>query len=101
MGAGMHNITITDNGEEFACSGAKNLLAGMVSLGRKGIPVGCRGGGCGVCKVRVVSGQYSRQVMSRAHVSVAEEAEGYALACRMSPSSDLEITVVGKMKKAF
>lgn len=101
MAEKMHTITLRDNGEQFPCSGERNLLAGMVALGRKGIPVGCRGGGCGVCKVQVLDGDYRRQVMSRAHVSVEEEAQGFALACRTFPQSDLSISVVGKIKKAF
>jgi len=37
--------------------------------------------------------------MSRAHVSVEDEAQGFALACKTRPLSDLRITVEGKMKK--
>lgn len=53
---------------------------------------GCCGGGCGVCKASVISGQYkivSR--MSRAHVSEAEEEAGIVLLCCIQPQSDLII----------
>ena len=53
------------------------------------IPVGCRGGGCGVCRIRVVAGEYTTRRMSRKHVSEADEAAGIALACRVVPASDL------------
>lgn len=55
------------------------------------VNVGCRKGGCGACRVRVVSGTYTTIKMSRAHVTEAEEAEGFALACRIFPASDMEI----------
>ena len=42
------------------------------------IKVGCRGGGCGICKVRVVKGRYHCSKMSRIHISEVEEVEGYA-----------------------
>lgn len=96
-----HTVRFLDSGESLACGEVESLLRSMEQLGRKHIPVGCRGGGCGVCKIRVVEGQFERKVMSRAHVSVEEEAEGYALACRITPRSDLSITVVGKMRRAF
>ena len=57
----MHfEITITNTQECFACTGEQSLLSAMERLGRKGIPVGCRNGGCGVCKVLVRSGPYPR-----------------------------------------
>lgn len=55
------------------------------------IDVGCRRGGCGVCRVRVLSGEYSTARMSRAHVSEADETARYALACCLFAASDLAI----------
>lgn len=97
----MHQVRFLDTGEELNCGEAHSLLQSMERLGRKGIPVGCRNGGCGVCKIRVAEGSFDRRVMSRAHVSAEEEAEGYALACRITPRSDLKIHVIGKMRTAF
>lgn len=98
---GKHTVHFVETGETLACSTEENLLRAMERLGRKGIPVGCRNGGCGVCKVHVLSGSCDRRVMSRAHVGIEEEAQGYALACRITPTSDLSIRVVGKMGRAF
>ncbi len=72
----------------------------MEQLGRKGIPVGCRGGGCGICKIEIVRGDYSCKRMSRAHISVEEEAQGVVLACRTTPQSDLDVRVLGKIQRA-
>lgn len=94
-----HQILIEDTGEHYACDERESLLNGMTRLGRRGIPVGCRGGGCGVCKVQIIDGSYAVSVMSRAHVSAEELAVGVVLACRVMPYSDLCVQVIGKMKK--
>ncbi len=94
-----YTITITDTQESFRCLDERSVLQGMEALGKRGIPVGCRQGGCGVCKVRVLEGSYSKRVMSRAHVSAEEEAEGCVLSCRIKPTSDLRVAVLGAMKK--
>lgn len=86
-----YDIDIRDTGERYRCEATQTLLAGMEKLGRKGIPVGCRGGGCGVCKVRVEQGSVQTGRMSRAHVSAKEETQGYVLACRAYPLSDLHV----------
>lgn len=95
-----HTVHIENDGSSYRCTEARTLLDGMESLGRKGIPVGCRGGGCGVCKVQIVSGSYTKRVMSRAHVSAEEEASGCVLACRVKPTSDVSLQVIGKLKKS-
>ncbi len=98
---GKFSIRIEESGETFACADSQNLLRGMEQLGRRGIPVGCRGGGCGVCKVHVKSGAYETRKMSRACLSEAEEAAGIVLACKVFPRSDLSVSVVGKMGRTL
>ncbi|MFT3759059.1 2Fe-2S iron-sulfur cluster-binding protein [Thauera sp.] len=92
-------VTVADSGEVFRCREDETLLAGMERLGRRGIPVGCRGGGCGVCKVKIEAGSFSARVMSRECVSAEEERDGIVLACRVKPLSDIRLAVLGKMKK--
>ncbi|KAB7623327.1 2Fe-2S iron-sulfur cluster-binding protein [Alkalilimnicola sp. S0819] len=94
-------VTILDTGERYPCAGGRHILGAMASLGRKGIPSGCHGGGCGVCKVRIVSGECSTLAMCRSHVSVDEQAQGYVLACRAFPQTDVSLEVVGGMRKAM
>jgi ferredoxin len=64
-----YNVVIEETGESFRCSPQESLLVGMERLGKKGIPVGCRGGGCGVCKIEITEGTYQKRVMSREYVS--------------------------------
>src|SRR3989442_13458949 len=82
-------VRIQNTGESFRCTHEQNVLKAMEQLCRKGIPVGCRGGGCGVCKVRIEAGAVRTEKMSRAAISAAEEADGLVLACRVYPQSDL------------
>ncbi|MCF8478841.1 MAG: 2Fe-2S iron-sulfur cluster binding domain-containing protein [Rhodospirillum sp.] len=97
-------IFLDDNGVEvdrFTCDGGQSVLHAMAAKGRKGIPLGCRGGGCGVCKIKVLSGQYAGEIMSRAHVGEEDERDGVGLACRIRPRSDLMVRVLGKINKAW
>jgi len=96
----MHAVLVAETSEEYLCGNAETLLAGMVRLGRKCIPVGCVNGGCGVCKVAIVKGSVHKcGPMSRVHVSEEEESQGVLLACRATPMSEIELKVIGKMKK--
>ena len=95
-----YQVLIEDTGENYCCPPDRDLLRSMERLGRKGIPAGCRGGGCGVCKVHILSGSVTSKKMSRAHISVEEQASGYVLACRTCPRSDVRLKVVGKMRKS-
>jgi 3-phenylpropionate/trans-cinnamate dioxygenase ferredoxin reductase subunit len=96
------NVTVTQTGETFPCPVGESVLKGMLRLGRKGIPVGCVNGGCGVCKVRIRQGDVSKLgPISRAHVTVEEESQGYTLACRVSPTCELTLEVAGKLEKTF
>lgn len=95
-----YTISIDNTGETYDCVSGQHLLVGMVKLGRKGIPSGCHGGGCGVCKIHVESGKYRKLPLSRKHVSLEEERQGYSLACRTIPESDIHLRAVGQFKKA-
>jgi ferredoxin len=89
-------ITVEGAGTTSCLEGERVLVAlergqGMGrlrGLPRK-LPVGCRRGGCGVCRARVLQGEYWREPMSRAHISEIDEAEGIILACSVYPLSDL------------
>ena len=94
-----YEVLIEDTGERYLCREDRNLLEGMETLGRKGVPVGCRNGGCGVCKVRVTDGEFRTRVMSRAHVSADQQDEGVVLACRAYPLGPLSLSVLGAMRK--
>lgn len=86
-------IHVVDQDRTFYCSSDKNLLVGMERFNTDCIDVGCRGGGCGVCKIKVLEGTYISKRMSKAHISEQDLEEGIVLACRIFPDSDMKITV--------
>src|SRR6218665_2744316 len=93
------SVLVEQTGERDACSTTESLLQGMLRLGRKGIPVGCVNGGCGVCKVRVLEGRTTPLgPVSRAPVSEADEQRAFPLACRGAPATSVTLRVVGKFE---
>lgn len=84
-------ITETHSGASFACSAEQTVLAAMEQQHQRCVPVGCRGGGCGLCRVQVLSGEFDCGRMSARHVSAEARARGEVLACRLFPRSDLAI----------
>ena len=50
--AALHHVHILDINEHYGCSANMALLSGMEALGRRGIPVGCRGGAHDVAFIR-------------------------------------------------
>lgn len=94
-----HTVKLIDTHETFFCREDQHLLEGMQTFqfGKKmlnAIPIGCRGGGCGVCRIKIHAGDYEAKKMSRKHVPYEDQAVGIALACRISPRGDLDIEVL-------
>ncbi|MDO9029971.1 MAG: 2Fe-2S iron-sulfur cluster binding domain-containing protein [Hydrogenophaga sp.] len=95
-------VHVAQTGEQYPCASNESLLRGMLRLGRKGIPAGCVNGGCGVCKVRILDGEIQALgPISRAHVTLEEERQGYTLACRVAPQTAVHLEVAGKLNKPF
>lgn len=67
------------------------LIAAFVGQLHAAIPVGCRGGGCGVCRVQVIEGEYEAKRMSRRFVTEEEARGGVVLACRMVVTGDVTV----------
>ena len=75
----------------FTVGAGKRVLHEMAMSGRMPLVVGCRGGGCGACRVRVLHGTYDTLRMSARHVTPDDLAAGVVLACRIVPTSDLVV----------
>ena len=88
-------ISFEGSVKNFPCPESSRVLFAMEKQGLSYIPVGCRGGGCGTCRVIVTQGRYRTRKMSRVHVSEGQERAGYALACRLIPESDLLLRLAG------
>lgn len=86
---------------DFICQANQTVLECLISSGKRGIQVGCRGGGCGVCRVEVVDGDYSVRPMSKAHIDDQAAAKRQVLACCINAKSDLSLKVLGKISKSI
>ncbi|MCF8480209.1 MAG: 2Fe-2S iron-sulfur cluster binding domain-containing protein [Rhodospirillum sp.] len=97
QGAGPRHRVRVLGGGDVLCGEGERLLIAIERTGGGGVLVGCRRGGCGVCRIQVLEGTYETDPMSVQHVPEEERAEGYALACCVRPTSDL--VVVPAFKK--
>ncbi|MDQ0505828.1 2Fe-2S iron-sulfur cluster-binding protein [Xanthobacter agilis] len=98
MDAERYPIFVEGSGAAFGHAGERVLVSleraqgfGQLPNLPLRLPVGCRRGGCGVCRVRVTGGNYRSDRLSRAHVSEQDEAEGLTLACCIYPLSPLSL----------
>lgn len=92
-------VYIVDTAERFNCHGNQPVLQAAIGAGTKSIRSGCHGGGCGICKIRVLHGSYASGPMSRAHVSPTAGEGSDVLACRIYPLSNLVVELLGKSKE--
>jgi ferredoxin len=92
---GQYRITVKDTGESFPCTGDQAVLAAMIHSRRGPLNYGCCNGGCGICRMRIVSGDWTLfRPMSRAHVSETDTEQGIVLLCCVQPRSDMIIARV-------
>ena len=77
--------------EKEVKASAQRTLLDAASAARLPLLVGCKGGGCGVCKVLVVNGAIEHGVYSKSVLTDEERAAGYVLACQARPLSDVTI----------
>jgi NAD(P)H-flavin reductase/ferredoxin len=82
-------IRILPFDHQIGCKQGQSLLAAILEQGRY-VRYGCKNGGCGSCKVRLVDGDID-QGGSPLALSPSERAEGYALLCTSVPLSDCTV----------
>jgi ferredoxin len=94
-----YRIRIEGDHETYPCHEGQSVLAALAPVHNLKILSGCKGGGCGICKVQVHDGSYHCQAMSAAHVCAAERDQRFALACKTFPQSDLRIEPCKKLNQ--
>ncbi|MEN3122551.1 MULTISPECIES: 2Fe-2S iron-sulfur cluster-binding protein [Janibacter] len=87
----MTTIIVQPSGTEIHVSPDDTVLAGLQKAGYA-YTVGCRRGGCGICKIDVLEGSftYNRPVADSV-VTKEERTDGTCLSCRAVPDVDLTI----------
>ena len=89
----MTTLTVDPEGVVVALRPGETVLEGLYRHGYA-YRIGCRRGGCAVCKVDIVSGEvdYSRTIAATV-LSAEERDAGVCLTCRAVPRTDLVITL--------
>ena len=88
-----YEIKDAESGMTYIANDDESIFRAMHRSGRSIFKGGCEGGGCGICKVRILEGDYVRfKNMSRRHVSEEEEAQGIVLACCVKPLDNILLT---------
>ncbi|WP_370891412.1 2Fe-2S iron-sulfur cluster-binding protein [Janibacter sp. GXQ6167] len=87
----MPTVTIQPSGEEIYLAPGETVLAGLYKAGFA-YTVGCRRGGCGICKIDVTDGDFTyNRPVAESVVSEEERTDGTCLSCRAVPESDITI----------
>ena len=84
-------VTVRPSGHEFEVEGRETLLQAGIRAGLN-LNYGCGNGSCGMCKVRVTSGEVARIQHTDYPLSQAEKMQGYVLACAHTAASS-ELTI--------
>lgn len=87
-------VTVRPSGHEFSVEGHTNLLQSGLHAGLK-LNYGCGNGSCGMCKVRVISGDVVKTQHFDYPLSETEKAQGYTLmCCHTAASSELTLEML-------
>lgn len=84
-------VKVRPSGHEFSVEGHDTLLQAGLRAGLK-LNYGCGNGTCGMCKVRVTSGQVVKTQSFDYPLSEAEKGQGYTLMCAHTAASS-ELTL--------
>lgn len=87
-----YTIKLAPVGEEIVGSKHETVLEALLRHGFR-VFYGCTGGGCGTCKMRLISGRVDYGLYSKAVLSDEERQENHFLSCQARPLSDLEIEI--------
>lgn len=95
-------VYVEDQSQSIMCYDNESVLQAMRRHHVKGITYGCYNGGCGVCKIEVLNGEYEiTGKMSRAYISEDEEKSGIVLACKIKPLGEMRVRVIGLTKETL
>ena len=84
-------VTVHPSGEVIYLAPDETVLSGLYKAGYA-YAVGCRRGGCAVCKVDCLSGQFNYDhPIADTVLTVDERADGTCLTCRAVPNGEITI----------
>lgn len=84
------NVCVRPDGHEFTVDDHETILDAALRHGLS-LPYGCRGGVCGACKSRLITGEVDYGMSQLPALNSADMAAGYALLCQARPLSDVTV----------
>jgi len=86
-----NEITIQPDGVQLTATGDETLLRAMARAGLR-YRVGCKRGGCGVCKIQLLAGEvrYERPIADSV-LTDDERVAGICLSCRAVPLTNVVV----------
>lgn len=85
-----YNVTLVPSGREFQVEDGEAILSAALRQGI-GLPYGCKNGGCGSCKAKLVEGHVEHGGHTNSALSKDEETRGFALLCCAHAKGDLVV----------
>ena len=86
-------VTVQPGGQQVPIRDGETVLEGLFRAGYA-YTVGCRRGGCGICKADLRRGSVSyRKTIASTVLTEAERADGTCLTCRAVPDGDVTIAL--------
>ncbi len=90
----MPHVRIEPSGLSADLAPGEAILPGLNRCGITVRTVGCRRGGCGICKITLVSGRVTYdKVVADTVLSADERASGTCLTCRAVPEGDVVLHI--------
>jgi len=92
-------VHVKPSGHEFEVEAGESILDAALRHGFA-FPYGCRGGGCGACKGKLLGGEIDYGEKLPPGLSAEDRAAGFALFCKAVPTTDVTVEVkeVGAIK---
>ena len=85
-----YRIALSPVGDTVTCGPGESVLTAILRSGAR-VMLGCRGGGCGTCKMRLISGEVDHGRCSVDVLPREERESGWFLSCQARALSDLEV----------
>src|SRR5262249_15645521 len=92
-----HSIALSPVGHTIACGRGETVLSAILRSGAS-VMFGCRGGGCGTCKMNLIAGRVDHGRCSVAVLPEAERESGWFLSCQARALSDLTVELTSANK---
>lgn len=87
-----HRVTLMPERRTFSVRADESVLDAALHVGIN-LPHSCKGGSCGACRARVLSGAVTYPFGAPIGITAEERAQGYELLCEARASGDLSVDI--------